>query len=96
MTTLTKVRQFFTSPSVPAWKKLFGVAAVVYVISPLDILPDAMPVIGWLDDVGVLGLLWAAIAGTKGGVEVIDGEVVKPISRTNGYARRPAQNRWRA
>jgi uncharacterized membrane protein YkvA (DUF1232 family) len=36
--------------------KLFVLAAVVYVISPVDLIPDAFPVIGWLDDMGVMSL----------------------------------------
>ncbi|MGL4394582.1 MAG: YkvA family protein [Brevinema sp.] len=31
------------------------VAVVVYVISPLDLIPDPTPLIGWLDDIGVIG-----------------------------------------
>lgn len=41
------------------WKRvIIGILAVLYVLSPLDILPDAIPLIGWLDDLGVLA--WAA------------------------------------
>ena len=36
--------------------KLFVLAAVVYVISPVDLIPDSFPVIGWLDDMGVMSL----------------------------------------
>lgn len=41
------------------WKRaVIGVLAILYVLSPLDLLPDAVPIIGWLDDLGVLA--WAA------------------------------------
>lgn len=33
--------------------------ALAYGASPLDLLPDAVPVVGLLDDVGVVGLLMA-------------------------------------
>lgn len=33
--------------------KLFVVAAAIYVVMPLDAIPDVAPVIGWLDDLGV-------------------------------------------
>ena len=35
---------------------------MLYIISPVDAIPDVIPVIGWLDDVAVLGLGIAAIA----------------------------------
>jgi hypothetical protein len=33
------------------------VAALFYVISPVDVVPDFIPGLGWLDDLFVLGLL---------------------------------------
>ncbi len=41
------------------WKRvLLGVLALLYVLSPLDLIPDWIPFVGWLDDIGVLA--WAA------------------------------------
>ena len=41
------------------WKRvIIALLAMIYVISPLDLIPDFIPVIGWLDDLGVL--VWAA------------------------------------
>ena len=41
------------------WKRvIIAVLAMLYVISPLDLIPYFIPVIGWLDDLGVL--VWAA------------------------------------
>ncbi len=31
------------------------VATVVYVISPLDAIPDIVPILGWVDDVAIIG-----------------------------------------
>ncbi|NGM65127.1 YkvA family protein [Sphingobacterium sp. SGR-19] len=31
------------------------VATVVYVISPLDAIPDLVPILGWVDDVAIIG-----------------------------------------
>ncbi len=32
---------------------VFTVLALIYDISPIDLAPDAIPVLGWLDDIGV-------------------------------------------
>ncbi len=38
------------------WKpKVVAVAAIVYLIWPIDLLPDLAPLIGWLDDIGFVG-----------------------------------------
>lgn len=46
----------------PAWAKrvIFGVLG--YFISPIDIIPDLTPLIGYTDDLGMLGLGLATIA----------------------------------
>lgn len=37
-------------PEVPLHSKLVFVLAIVYVFSPLDVVPDVIPLAGWLDD----------------------------------------------
>jgi uncharacterized membrane protein YkvA (DUF1232 family) len=41
-------------PAVPLLTKVLPVAAVLYLISPLDFVPDILPILGQLDDAGVL------------------------------------------
>lgn len=36
-------------------------AVLLYTISPLDCIPDIIPVIGWLDDMGIISMALAAI-----------------------------------
>lgn len=42
------------SPDTPAWAKGVIIAALGYFISPVDAIPDFIPVIGYVDDLGVL------------------------------------------
>jgi len=32
------------------------VGSLLYVVSPLDAIPDVIPVLGWLDDIAIVGL----------------------------------------
>ncbi len=41
------------------WVLLLGCLWVLYLISPIDLFPDGLPVLGWLDDLMVLaGVYW--------------------------------------
>jgi len=39
-------------------KFLWPILAFFYVLCPYDLLPDLFFGLGWLDDIGILGLLW--------------------------------------
>ena len=38
-------------------KAVIGILTLLYIISPYDIIPDFIIPVGWLDDLGVIGLL---------------------------------------
>ncbi|SEM63765.1 Protein of unknown function [Stigmatella aurantiaca] len=50
----TRFFGYLRDDRVPLWKKLTGVLAVLYFLSPVDLIPDVLPLLGWLDDLGVL------------------------------------------
>ncbi len=50
----TRFFRYVRDPRVPMWRRFAGLFAVLYFIMPLDALPDVVPILGWLDDVGVL------------------------------------------
>jgi uncharacterized membrane protein YkvA (DUF1232 family) len=31
------------------------IGAILYVVSPIDAIPDVIPVLGWIDDMSILG-----------------------------------------
>ena len=44
----------FRDPRVPLWTKAVPVAALLYLIWPMDIVADVIPVLGQLDDITLL------------------------------------------
>ena len=44
-----------------SWAMIAG--ALAYVIMPIDIIPDFIPVVGWLDDAAVLAATTARLSG---------------------------------
>ena len=53
---VTMCRRLRTDPRVPRRAKLAIVFAALWVISPIDLIPEFLPVIGPLDDVVVVAL----------------------------------------
>jgi uncharacterized membrane protein YkvA (DUF1232 family) len=48
---------YFRDGKVSTGSKLLGLLAVLYVLSPVDLVPDLIPLLGWLDDLGVITLI---------------------------------------
>ena len=48
-----QVFKFLRSKQISKTKKFFFILALVYIFVPLDIIPDTIPVVGWLDDLGI-------------------------------------------
>lgn len=57
-------------PLVPWYVKLFTALIVFYVLSPIDLIPDFIPVLGYLDDVIII------TAGFSLAIKMIPGEVL--------------------
>lgn len=49
----------------PNW--ILMILALVYIISPLDAIPDAFPLLGWVDDGGALIYLIYSLINMYGG-----------------------------
>jgi uncharacterized membrane protein YkvA (DUF1232 family) len=50
-------------PRVPWYAKALAVAIAAYALSPIDLIPDFIPVIGYLDDLILLPLgIWLAVS----------------------------------
>ena len=46
--------RYMRDKSVPLYRKSIVVGALIYFISPIDAIPDLAPLIGYLDDLGVI------------------------------------------
>jgi len=50
------------NPQTPLAPKLISVFAVAYALSPIDLIPDFIPVLGYVDELLILpALIWLAI-----------------------------------
>ncbi len=47
------------------WKYIIILAALLYILSPYDFLPDYIAGWGWLDDIAVLIILWQVLKRLK-------------------------------
>lgn len=59
---LVQIRRYFRDENVSGWRKFVVVGAIAYVLSPIDFVPDLVPLLGWLDDVGAVGAALAFLA----------------------------------
>jgi tripartite-type tricarboxylate transporter receptor subunit TctC/uncharacterized membrane protein YkvA (DUF1232 family) len=69
-------------PRTPWYSKLVVVAIVAYVLSPIDLIPDFIPVLGLLDEVILLPLALALV------VKLVPADVMSEC-RARALARRP-------
>lgn len=51
---LRLVARLFMDPRVPIYLKLVPIASIAYALMPFDLIPDVIPVLGQLDDLGVV------------------------------------------
>lgn len=55
--------RFLRDPEAPRGSKILAVLTLLYVVSPIDAIPEMIvPLLGWLDDVGLTAAALAYIA----------------------------------
>ena len=59
-------------PRTPGYAKALGLFVVAYALSPIDLIPDFIPVLGYVDDVILLPvLIWLTVKGSAHETEKI-------------------------
>lgn len=53
----------FMSPKTPWYVKMVLAAGLIYILSPYDLIPDWVPVLGIMDDIALAAILIAWAAG---------------------------------
>ncbi|MCC6217501.1 MAG: DUF1232 domain-containing protein [Polyangiaceae bacterium] len=61
--TLGAAFRFLVNPAEATVAKLLVLAAVVYLVFPIDLVPDVIPILGWLDDLGAVALASSYLVG---------------------------------
>lgn len=80
------IRALLQGRRVPTKAKLVIAGALVWLLSPLDPIPDFVPALGWLDDVTVLiAAVRYVLNQLEPGAEPIDARLGR---------RRPVDGRW--
>jgi len=69
---LTFVRLMMGDDRVPVYVKLIPILLLLYLTSPIDLVPDFIPVLGYLDDVVIALLALALIIRLTSGPVVLD------------------------
>ena len=63
------VYSMIRDPNAAFWPKILSLSALAYVVSPIDAIPDAIPVLGLADDFAVLTALFASLASMSVDIE---------------------------
>jgi uncharacterized membrane protein YkvA (DUF1232 family) len=70
---------------VPLWAKLVGIAPIIYVISPIDFIPDVILGLGQLDDLGLI------LAGMRLFETVVPDYIVQEHRQAIGRRNKPLE-----
>jgi uncharacterized membrane protein YkvA (DUF1232 family) len=54
---LTTLWRAFLAPETPAHLKALMLLVPAYLLSPIDLIPDVIPILGWVDDFVVVPML---------------------------------------
>ena len=99
------IGRLVVDPEVPAFEKILLGAVILYIVSPLDIIPDSLPVLGQLDDLYLITLCLLRLLNRSGAPKLRQHwqgpeDIVQLLQTVSDYATRylpePVRTRIRA
>lgn len=78
----------YRHPGTPWYAKAFSLFIVAYALSPIDIIPDVIPVLGYLDEAILLPL------GIYGALNMIPKDVLEECRSTAELMNNKLQKNW--
>ena len=90
----TKYFQYLRDPRVPRWRRYAGLFALVYFLMPVDFIPDFIPLLGWLDDLGVLSAAALFISREVEHYRPAPTGWPTPLAEEPPSGRAPQRGRW--
>lgn len=95
---LILMKRIYGDPRLPKKLKFIPGLVIAYLLSPIDIIPDFIPVLGYLDDLIVVGfLLWLFFRLVPEELAthhrtILEAEQIKPFDLKELTRTQPAKN----
>ncbi len=80
----------FKDPRVPWYAKVFIITIIAYALSPIDLIPDFIPVLGYLDDLIIIP------AGVYLALKMVPGEIREEYRQKARGTKISSRARWAA
>ena len=80
---VTYLWKTFNSPKTPGYVKAIIIGGLIYMVSPIDLIPDVVPILGLTDDAGVLGVVFTQVVRLLG-TAAVAGAVAATIIVVHG------------
>jgi uncharacterized membrane protein YkvA (DUF1232 family) len=80
---------------VPAFTKIIPIIAIVYIVSPYDIIADRIPLLGQFDDLIVTTILFLVFIAASPNHVIADqtiGRKLRDLQKQQGFGQEPDQD----
>lgn len=78
--------RFLRDPQAPKLPKGLVLLSIAYIVWPADAVPDLLPILGWLDDVGMTGIALGYLATKAAKYEDVEEAAKENAAKGGGDA----------